>query len=92
MTDIILNGCCGKMGAAVTACVASRNDCRIIAGVDIHNTGDRDYPVYGSIDDVPDADVIIDFFASFLPAWTAEIRGFKVNSDSCCDHGTYRRR
>lgn len=61
MTDIILNGCCGKMGAAVTACVASRNDCRIIAGVDIHNTGDRDYPIYGSIDDVPDADVIIDF-------------------------------
>lgn len=61
MTDIILNGCCGKMGSAITACVASRNDCRIIAGVDIHNTGDRSYPVFSSIENAPDADVIIDF-------------------------------
>ena len=35
MTKIILNGCNGKMGLAVSRLVAERNDCEIVAGVDL---------------------------------------------------------
>ena len=37
MTKIILSGALGKMGKAITSCVANRNDCEIVAGVDIAN-------------------------------------------------------
>ena len=33
MTNIILNGCNGKMGYAVTKAVSERADCAIVAGV-----------------------------------------------------------
>ncbi|MDO4748047.1 MAG: 4-hydroxy-tetrahydrodipicolinate reductase [Eubacteriales bacterium] len=61
MTDIILNGCNGKMGTFVTNAVLDRDDCRIVAGVDLY--GDNiNYKVYRSFDDVDvKADVIIDF-------------------------------
>ncbi len=62
MTDIILSGCAGKMGRVITACVAQRDDCRIVAGVDLNCDGSFSYPVYDSIDKVTEsADVIIDF-------------------------------
>ena len=62
MTDIILNGCCGKMGHVIQSIVSSRDDCRIVAGVDIHDTGDSDFPVYSSISDIKEkADAVIDF-------------------------------
>ncbi len=62
MIKIILNGCNGHMGAAVTECVGGREDAEIVAGVDI-NTESKSYPVYPSFDAVPDtgADVLIDF-------------------------------
>ena len=61
MTDIILNGCNGKMGVAVTKAVSERNDCRIVAGVDLYGDS-SEYKVYRSFDDVDvKADVIIDF-------------------------------
>ncbi len=61
MTDIILNGCNGKMGQAVTKAVNERTDCRIVAGVDLY--GDNiNYKVYRSFDEIDiNADVIIDF-------------------------------
>lgn len=61
MTDIILNGCNGKMGQAVTKAVSERTDCQIVAGVDLY--GDNiNYKVYRSFDDIDvKADVIIDF-------------------------------
>lgn len=63
MTRIILSGCMGKMGKAIEACVATRNDCEIVAGVDLAE-GVKEYPVYKSfdlIDKSAKADVIIDF-------------------------------
>ena len=45
MTNIILSGCCGKMGRVITACVEKRNDCKIVAGVDINTESFADYPV-----------------------------------------------
>lgn len=62
MTDIILNGCCGKMGHVIQSIVSNRDDCKIVAGVDIRNTGDCDFPVYPSISEVKEkADAVIDF-------------------------------
>lgn len=62
MTDIILCGCNGKMGRVITACVNSRDDARIVAGVDINTDTLSSYPVYDSFDKITEkADVIIDF-------------------------------
>ncbi len=61
MVKILLNGCLGKMGQAVEACVNSRDDVVITAGVDIAE-GDRAYPVSKCFIDVHEqADVILDF-------------------------------
>ena len=48
MVKIILNGCSGKMGEAVTACVADRDDAVITAGVDLNTSVFRSYPVFDS--------------------------------------------
>lgn len=65
MTNIILSGCCGKMGGVVSSKVAAGNDFRIVAGVDIV-TPSLSYPVYTSWDAIPEdtaavADCIVDF-------------------------------
>ncbi len=61
MTDIILSGCSGKMGAAIISCAAAREDCRIAAGVDIIKPA-ADIGYFPSYDEVDiKADVIIDF-------------------------------
>ena len=62
MLRILLSGCNGAMGKVITNCVAERDDCEIVAGLDV-NTADNDkYPIFGSADDINvKADVIIDF-------------------------------
>ena len=50
------------MGRVITDCVAQRDDCKIVAGVDLNLNDSFGYPVYDSIDKVTEsADVIIDF-------------------------------
>lgn len=62
MTRIILTGCCGKMGHVIQSIVSSRNDCEIVAGVDVYDSKDCDFPVYSSINEVEqEADAVIDF-------------------------------
>ncbi len=62
MLKIILVGCGGKMGAAVTERIANTSGIEIVAGVDKFSTVQRSYPVYTSIKEVAvPADVIIDF-------------------------------
>lgn len=62
MTKIILCGCNGKMGAAITGIVGERADCEIVAGVDINTAALNGYPVYADIADVKEsADAIVDF-------------------------------
>lgn len=62
MTDIILSGCAGKMGKNIAECVSKRDDCRIIAGIDIGADESSPFPVYASADKFNGkADVIIDF-------------------------------
>ncbi len=48
MIDLLLVGCNGQMGRAVTACVAGRCDCRIVAGIDLNTESHAGFPVYAN--------------------------------------------
>lgn len=62
MTNLILCGCNGKMGAAVQNFVNQREDCSIVAGVDISGNSNSSFPVYRSLSDVKEtAQVVVDF-------------------------------
>lgn len=63
MTDILLSGCNGKMGHAISRCVEnSFEDCVITGGIDLTPVQDFHYPVFTAFEDFTDhADVIIDF-------------------------------
>lgn len=61
MTRIILSGANGKMGKTIQSVVSGRENCEIVAGVDL-NTQSDNFPIYDSIDKVQEqADVVIDF-------------------------------
>ena len=61
MLDIMLCGCGGRMGAALSAAAHAAGD-RIVAGVDITPTAANTYPVYTSPEEFcGHADVIVDF-------------------------------
>lgn len=62
MLKILLSGCNGAMGKVITNCVAERDDCEIVAGLDVNTTDNGFYPIFGSTDDINvKADIIIDF-------------------------------
>lgn len=62
MNSILLSGCNGKMGKFIANCVDQRDDCEIIAGIDISNKKNDYFEVFESIDNFKKkADVIIDF-------------------------------
>ena len=62
MTNIILCGCNGKMGAAVQNFVSQREDCAIVAGVDLSEKANGAFPVYSSLGEVKEfAQVVVDF-------------------------------
>lgn len=49
------------MGKFIAQSVSKDETMRIVAGVDLNTAGDCDFPVYQSFENLPDADVIIDF-------------------------------
>ena len=62
MTRIIMSGCSGAMGKMITDIVKEDSQAEIVAGIDIVDNGDTDYPVFSSIRDCSvEADAIIDF-------------------------------
>jgi len=62
MTRIIMHGCNGRMGQAITALAADRTDVKIVCGVDKYTGIKNEYPVYPEINQVTEeADVIVDF-------------------------------
>lgn len=63
MVRIILSGCSGKMGEAVTACVSQSENAEIVAGVDLFTGALRDYPIFPSFSEINgiEADAVIDF-------------------------------
>ena len=61
MTDIIIQGINGQMGRVLCDLISKRQDCRVVAGVDL-NPGNGEIPVFTSFDQVNvTADVLIDF-------------------------------
>ncbi|MDE5984721.1 MAG: 4-hydroxy-tetrahydrodipicolinate reductase [Eubacterium sp.] len=62
MTRIIITGANGKMGNVIQSVVAGREDCEIIAGIDLNTAENGKFPIYKSISEVEEkADVVIDF-------------------------------
>lgn len=68
MCDIIVQGAGGRMGHALAALIAQRDDCRVVAGVDVAGDDALGFPVYPGLAELKEtADVLIDFS---LPAAT----------------------
>lgn len=62
MTKLIITGANGKMGGVIRDIVAKRDDCEIVAGVDLNTESNADFPIYSGIDAVKEsADAVIDF-------------------------------
>lgn len=61
MTRLIISGANGKMGKVIRNVVSTKDDCEVVAGIDI-NTESDSFPVYNSPEKIAEeADVIIDF-------------------------------
>ena len=61
MVNILLNGCCGKMGSAVSVLSKSYTSIKVAAGIDKFGKT-SEYPVYENIFDcLEKIDVILDF-------------------------------
>ncbi len=62
MTKLIITGANGKMGRVIRDIVSKRDDCEIVAGVDLNTESDGLFPIYPAISQVTEkADAIIDF-------------------------------
>ena len=62
MTNIAICGANGKMGKNIYNCIKDREDCTVVAGVDIFTQQYADFPIVESPDKLPvKPDVIIDF-------------------------------
>jgi len=62
MVKIFLNGCCGRMGKAIANLCNNNPEYKIVAGGDIIDNPNYDFPVYTSLNEcAEDFDVIIDF-------------------------------
>ena len=61
MIRIILHGCSGRMGRIITGICENDMDTEIVAGVDVFGEEYAGYPVFRTLDECPEADVIIDF-------------------------------
>ena len=62
MTNIAICGANGKMGKNVYACAEERDDCKVIAGIDLFTKQYADFPIVETPDKLPSKpDVIIDF-------------------------------
>ncbi len=62
MCNLIIQGVCGRMGRALVALIDEREDCKIVAGVDVCTNASFPFPVYTKLQDVKEsADVMIDF-------------------------------
>ena len=62
MTRVIMNGCNGKMGQCITNICKDDSEISIVAGIDVYQEIENEYPVFTSITECDvEADVIIDF-------------------------------
>ena len=69
MIRAIMNGCHGVMGHVITDIISKDDAIEIVAGVDMNTETYAGYPVFKSLAECPEADVIIDFStATAVPA------------------------
>ena len=62
MIEVLLNGCCGKMGKTVTEASKNFPNIEIIAGIDKFFDDSYSYKIFNSIENVDiDYDVLLDF-------------------------------
>lgn len=62
MTKIVICGANGKMGRIIYDCISSRNDAKVVAGVDLSTQQYADFPIYDSPDKIIEKpDAIIDY-------------------------------
>ncbi|MFA9398313.1 MAG: 4-hydroxy-tetrahydrodipicolinate reductase [Clostridiaceae bacterium] len=62
MIKIVLVGCSGRMGNAISSLVKTKNEFSISAGVDKNKNENVDYPIYSEIFDIKeDFDAVLDF-------------------------------
>ncbi len=62
MTGIAICGANGKMGKTIYNCISAREDCKVIAGIDINTEQYADFPIIDSPSKIPEKpDVIIDY-------------------------------
>ncbi|MBR4092623.1 MAG: 4-hydroxy-tetrahydrodipicolinate reductase [Oscillospiraceae bacterium] len=62
MTNIVISGANGKMGKVINNVISAREDCKVIAGIDINTEIYDDFPIVTSPLELPEKpDVIIDF-------------------------------
>ena len=62
MTDIVIQGRGGRMGHVLCDMIAQREDCRVIAGIDLKDGDQNGIPVYDSLEKLDGkGDVVIDF-------------------------------
>ena len=61
MTDIIIQGSCGRRGRALLEKIGVRDDCRVVAGVDREPGHLGEIPIFSDFDALPCRGVIIDF-------------------------------
>lgn len=62
MTKVLMHGCNGKIGRAITRLIKDQEDIEIVAGVDPYLEVPNAYPVFSTINECTvTADVIIDF-------------------------------
>ncbi len=62
MTKLIITGANGKMGKVIQSIVSQRDDCKIVAGVDLNCDSTADFPIHSTLTEVKEcADVLIDF-------------------------------
>lgn len=62
MVQIAISGACGKMGRTLAACIAERENCQVIAGIDLFADDTMGFPVVKTPAELPQTpQVIIDY-------------------------------
>ena len=62
MTDLVIQGIGGRMGHVLCDMIAQRDDCKVVAGIDLHAGEQNGIPVFASPESLAGrGDVIIDF-------------------------------
>ncbi|MDE6671884.1 MAG: 4-hydroxy-tetrahydrodipicolinate reductase [Ruminococcus sp.] len=62
MTNIAICGANGKMGKTIYNCIQNREDCKVVAGIDLYTEQYADFPIVPAPSELPvKPDIIIDF-------------------------------